>query len=212
MDGNRYRIPLSSGKNSRSTTTPALKEIEVNEHNVAVASLSSDSAPTLVHVRTSLDAYVAISLLACLRNSENYLPASLKFLRNSYGFQDVRVTARSRDGGIDGYGELKMGPGTFTVAFQCKRYGRAKVQRPAIDAFRGEGPTGACNTGHFTTISFTTGALLDSRRSGAIPVVLIDGKEIVNLMINNQFGVQVETPAVPVNPIDLVLLDEERGT
>ena len=38
-----------------------------------------------------------------------------------YGFVDVNVTETGPDGGIDGYGKLKVGLAYMNVAFQCKR-------------------------------------------------------------------------------------------
>ena len=47
---------------------------------------------------------------------------SQRLLRES-GFQQVVVTGKSGDGGIDGVGILQMNPFvTFNVLFQCKRY------------------------------------------------------------------------------------------
>lgn len=39
-----------------------------------------------------------------------------------YGFINVAVTQKSRDGGIDGHGKLKVGLAYMNVAFQCKRW------------------------------------------------------------------------------------------
>ena len=48
------------------------------------------------------------------------------------GFSQVNVTTRTRDGGIDGTGKLKInGFLSFNVAFQCKRYSGA-VGAPEI--------------------------------------------------------------------------------
>ncbi len=45
-----------------------------------------------------------------------------RLLRES-GFQQVTVTGKSGDGGIDGIGTLKVNPFvSFNVLFQCKRY------------------------------------------------------------------------------------------
>ncbi|NIO22054.1 MAG: hypothetical protein GTN76_15320, partial [Candidatus Aenigmarchaeota archaeon] len=39
-----------------------------------------------------------------------------------YGFVDVIVTQLSKDGGVDGYGKLRLGLATMNVAFQCKKW------------------------------------------------------------------------------------------
>ena len=60
-----------------------------------------------------------------------------KELLDVYGFEDTCVTQVSGDGGIDGYGRLKVGLAHLNVAFQCKRWRRGNVQRTEIDKFRG---------------------------------------------------------------------------
>ena len=40
----------------------------------------------------------------------------------AYGFVQMIVTQRSKDGGIDGHGLLKVGLARMAVAFQCKRW------------------------------------------------------------------------------------------
>jgi len=59
-----------------------------------------------------------------------------RLLRES-GFQEVTVTQRSGDGGIDGIGILQINPFvTFKVLFQSKRYA-GSVSSPQIRDFRG---------------------------------------------------------------------------
>jgi restriction system protein len=58
-----------------------------------------------------------------------------KLLR-AYGFVEVNVTNVSGDGGIDGFGKLRLGLASMNVAFQCKRW-QKNVGRPEVDAFRG---------------------------------------------------------------------------
>lgn len=58
-------------------------------------------------------------------------------LLDVYGFSDLSVTQKSKDGGIDGFGKLKIGLAHMSVAFQCKRWNVGSVGRKEIDAFRG---------------------------------------------------------------------------
>ena len=55
-----------------------------------------------------------------------------KKLLEVYGFSDVHITKISRDGGIDGFGKLKVGISHLNVAFQCKRWKTNKVSRPEV--------------------------------------------------------------------------------
>jgi restriction system protein len=54
----------------------------------------------------------------------------------------------------------------------------------------------------FTTASFSEGA---SIKRGAVPIILVDGPAIVDLMIERGFGVQIETLLIPTYALDLAL-------
>lgn len=129
-------------------------------------------------------------------------------LLNEYGFINMVVTPQGRDGGIDGYGRLKIGLAYMNVAFQCKRFNDLSVGRPKIDEFRGA-IQGEYEQGiFFTTSKFVETAKDASLRRGAVPIVLVDGPGIVNLMIEKQFGVQAEEIPVYSYALDLVLSDD----
>ena len=123
-------------------------------------------------------------------------------LLSQYGFQDVNVTSISNDGGIDAHGKLKVGLSYMNVAAQCKRYtGRNKVSRPEIDQFRGA-IQGRYEQGiFFTTSEFTGGAQNASFQTGAVPIILIDGPQLAQIMIDHQIGVQRQE--VPIFSYDM---------
>lgn len=107
----------------------------------------------------------------------------------AYGFVKVAVTQVTKDGGIDGHGLLKVGLARMAVAFQCKRW-EGNVPRPEVDKFRGA-IQGEYEQGiFFTTSDFTKGAMDASIKKGAVPVILLNGESIVDLMIDKEFGVQ----------------------
>jgi restriction system protein len=135
-----------------------------------------------------------------------------KRLLEAYGFLDMKVTQYSKDGGIDGYGKLKVGLAHLNVAFQCKRFNRNTVGRPEIDKFRGA-IQGEFEQGiFFTTSTFAQGAEAASFRRGAVPIILIDGKAIVDLMIGKQFGVEVDQLPVYSYALDRVFSEEPQDT
>jgi len=118
-------------------------------------------------------------------------------LLDGYGFENTHVTNVSRDGGIDGYGRLKVGLAHLNVAFQCKRWKTASIQRPDIDRFRGAAQ-GTYEQGiFFTTSKFSKGAIDISIKSGAIPIVLIDGLAIVDLMLEKKIRVESTPIDIP---------------
>lgn len=113
-------------------------------------------------------------------------------LLRAYGFLEVEVTARGKDGGIDGFGKLQAGLGVLSVAFQCKRWTKTAVGRREIDQFRGA-ISGLYDQGiFFTTAAFTKEALGISSRPGTVPVVLIDGNNLVEIMLNREIGVDIK--------------------
>jgi restriction system protein len=132
-----------------------------------------------------------------------------KFCRElliAYGFKDVYVTKRTKDGGIDGYGDLKMGLAFLKVAFECKKYEDKCVGRPQVAQFRGD-ISGDFHQGiFFTTSKFSKEAKEVSFKTGTIPIILIDGQEIVNIMIEKRLGVEVDD-LLPIysESLDLVI-------
>jgi restriction system protein len=107
----------------------------------------------------------------------------------AYGFVDVTVTGKTRDGGIDGHGKLKIGLATLSVAFQCKRW-QGNVPTKEIQQFRGV-VQGAFEQGYFfTTSDFVSGAQEASVKKGAATIVLLNGDAIVQLMIEKGLGIR----------------------
>ena len=148
-----------------------------------------------------------------LSGLKSLTPAAFElFSRNLldvYGFHDMKVTQVSKDGGIDGFGKLKVGLAEMNIAFQCKKWNSNSIHRPEIDKFRGA-IQGEFEQGiFFTTASFASGAKEVSFKRGAVPIILIDGDGIVDLMIQKEFGVQKESLPVYSYALDLALTEEE---
>jgi len=106
-------------------------------------------------------------------------------LLERFGFLNVEVTGRSGDGGIDGRGELKLGLAVVRAGFQCKRW-QAQVGSPEVQAFRGA-IQGQCELGYFFA---TSPAQAESVRKGAVPIILFDGDQIGEIMIEKEVGVR----------------------
>ena len=128
-----------------------------------------------------------------------------KRLLEVYGFIDMEVTNYVKDGGLDGFGKLKVGITHLNVAFQCKRWTTNSVSRTEIDKFRGA-IQGSYEQGIiFTTSKFSKEALNATRRKGAVPIILIDGSTLVDFMIEKKFGVESENIPVYINALDNAL-------
>ncbi len=104
----------------------------------------------------------------------------------------MEVTRRGRDGGIDVFGYLEVGISMLHVAAQCKRYKKSnKVTRPDIDKFRGA-IQGDYQQGIFiTTSEFTKESKDYAFKRGCVPIVLIDGETLAEIMIEREIGVRV---------------------
>lgn len=105
------------------------------------------------------------------------------------GFDDVRVTKKSGDGGIDGTGRLKInGIFSFNIAFQCKRY-QGSVGAPDIRDFRGSLTTDIEKGVFITTGAFSKQAIEEASNPGKKQIDLIDGEEFISKLA--EFGIGV---------------------
>jgi restriction system protein len=97
--------------------------------------ITAEVEPGLDAVTETID--YRVELLSTLQalSPEGFERICQRLLRES-GFQQVTVTGRSGDGGIDGHGILQINPlVSFKVLFQCKRY-RGAVPVSAVRDFR----------------------------------------------------------------------------
>jgi restriction system protein len=114
-------------------------------------------------------------------------------LLEAYGLEAVEVTSKGADGGIDGYAKLPAGLTTLNVSFQCKRW-KGSVGSPEIDRFRGAMDGKNLHQGIILTTSyFTKEAKKVAARENAKPIILLGGREIVQLMIEKEFKVCVKS-------------------
>ena len=117
-------------------------------------------------------------------------------------FDEVEVTGRSGDGGIDGIGVYHpSGLISFRTAFQCKRY-QGSVGPGAVRDFRGSF-IGRSDRGIIiTTGAFTAAAREEATRAGANPIDLIDGETLCDLLKEYGLGVRVTQRIVEDIAID----------
>ncbi|MDR3125810.1 MAG: restriction endonuclease, partial [Candidatus Nomurabacteria bacterium] len=112
-----------------------------------------------------------------------------RILRES-GVDQVEVTGRSGDGGIDGSGVLKIaGFISFRVQFQCKRWQKpipVKEVRDFGGSLRGRDAKGI----FITTSTFTKDAVKEASREGA-EIDLIDGVALVKKIKSLGLGLKI---------------------
>ena len=106
------------------------------------------------------------------------------------GFNEVVVTGRSNDHGIDGHGILQINAlVSFRVLFQCKRY-RASVSPAQVRDFRGAMAGRADKGIILTTGTFTTEARREASRDGVPPIELIDGEKLIQMLETLELGLK----------------------
>ena len=120
------------------------------------------------------------------------------------GFREVSRTRLSGDGGIDVRGTMVTGGVIRTeLAIQVKRW-KHNVQAPTVQQVRGS--LGAHEQGCIVTTSdFSSGAREEASKMDKAPIALIDGKELINLLMENQVGVRRKE--VPLFEVQENLLD-----
>ena len=89
-----------------------------------------------------------------------------------------------------------------------QRWKTTSVSRTEIDKFRGA-IQGMYEQGIiFTTSNFSRDAQNATRRSGAVPIIMIDGSTLIDIMIEKKFGVSSENMTVYVNSLEETFTDE----
>lgn len=126
-------------------------------------------------------------------------------LLTAIGFDSVSVTKVSGDGGIDVRGTLVVGEVIKTkMAVQVKRW-KNNVQAPVIQQMRGS--LGAHEQGLvITTSDFSSGAKIEAERADTTPVGLMNGDQLVDLLIENNIGIKRTEHAL----IELDTSEEQR--
>lgn len=115
-----------------------------------------------------------------------------RLLRES-DFEEVVVTGRSGDGGIDGHGVLQINPFvSFRVYFQCKRYD-GSVGAGAVRDFRGAMMGRADKGLILTTGTFTPDAKREALRDGVPPIQLVDGERLIEMFEKLELGLKPRT-------------------
>lgn len=117
----------------------------------------------------------------------------LKIYFEKLGLDEVSVTKRSRDGGIDLIA-IRPGIGNFSDSdiihyyIQAKRFDPAStISVTSIRELKGTIPFG--QKGIFvTTAKFSKDAILESNNNPSNPVVLIDGKKLIESCIEHEIG------------------------
>lgn len=138
-----------------------------------------------------IDLQVKDELLEKLKNIDPfYFEKVILILLKKMGYGDFIETSKTGDGGIDGIiNEDKLG--LDKIYIQAKRYGENKVREKDIRNFIGA-MSGDTQKGVFvTTSTFDEGARKKAREAHHT-IILIDGTKLVDLMHENNVGIQIK--------------------
>jgi len=155
----------------------------------------------------AIEAAVASQLLQRLREEDpEFLERTVLKLLHAMGYgsseDDLQHLGGSGDGGVDGV--IRQDKfGLDQIYIQAKRYGSATVGRPDIQSFVGALTGQHATRGVFiTTSSFSREAKEFARTIQQYRVILVDGEDLVRLMIENKVGVTVS------RTVEVVEIDE----
>ncbi len=116
-------------------------------------------------------------------------------------YESVKVTGQSGDGGVDVVAEIELGVTSVREVVQVKRHKRT-IQGEDVAALRGSlFRFGAVRGTIVTTSGFARGAKKDAFAQGAAPITLIDGKKLIDLLIEHDLGVRKHS--IEVLSVDL---------
>ncbi len=105
------------------------------------------------------------------------------------GFESIEVTKYGGNGGIDVRGTLQIGDVIrIKMAVQVKRW-KNNIQSPTVQQVRGS--LGAHEQGLIiTTSKFSSGAVKEANQSDKTPVALMNGDQLVTLLMEYCIGVK----------------------
>jgi restriction system protein len=129
-----------------------------------------------------------------------------KRVLHEYGFEKLTILGKSHDGGIDGFGILRLNPFvSLKLMFQCKRI-RGAVSRAQVGDFR-NATMGRADKGIFiTTGHFSADAKKEADRDGVLPIELVDNERLVDLFEAKCLGLKPKQ----VFEIDNTFFDQFR--
>lgn len=162
------------------------------EKDVKEGNIESASPQDLIDSGFStMESQLESDLLERIKNIDPYyFEKVILILLNKMGYGDFVETPKSGDGGIDGV--IKQDQlGLEKIYIQAKRYSENKVRETNIRNFIGA-MSSDTNKGVFVTTSTFDDAAIRKAREAHHSIILIDGTELVSLMIKYDVGVQVD--------------------
>lgn len=184
-------------KSVRWTTRKPKSEVRQHKQDVGPESEETEAEPEELAREADWQERTLIELAKMEAGAFERL--AQRILRES-GFIRVEVTGRSGDGGIDGFGVLRINLVSFQVLFQCKRW-KGSVGPNVVRDFRGA-MVGRADKGLIITSgTFTADAKREATRDGAPAIDLVDGEALCHLLKDLGLGISVrQVEEVDIEP------------
>ena len=135
----------------------------------------------------------------------------LELLRE-YGFENLKETSHSKDGGIDGYGSLVINGFSkmkIDAIFQCKRYTKDAVAIKSVRSFVGVMHIRQFSHGIFLTTSRFTQETEKEMTESNVMLELIDGGKLVQMFKEVELGmIEIKDSEMTDNEDKLYRIDE----
>lgn len=156
---------------------------------------------------------VRVLLRQALESMDPYAVEFLvKRLLEALEYENVEVTRRSGDGGVDVVADIEVGITPVREVVQVKRH-KGNIQRRVLDELRGSLHRFDAMRGTvITTGDFSRGAQEAAFERGAPPITLIDGERLIDLLIEHDIGVKKRTvQLLDFDPTDLQNIEESQS-
>jgi len=190
-------------KNNRSS-----KFIKVGK-GLFVLKKQTESAKSPLLAIEKQNELVKSNLMEKIHNMDPFLFEHLVAeLLRKIGYENVEVTKRSGDKGVDVNGNLTVGGLTnVKTVIQVKRYKTGNnISGSHITQLRGSAEVDQRGL-IITTSDFTKDAVRESKAANKMPVSLVNGQKLIELLLKHQVGVKVDT--ISVFSIDIEMFDNE---
>ena len=114
----------------------------------------------------------------------------IKYLLQEMGYDNAEVTTASNDKGVDVVADIELGISRVREVIQVKRQ-QGSIGRPVLDGLRGSlHRFDAVRATIITTGRFSKGANKAAFEKGAAPITLIDGEQLISLLIEYSIGIR----------------------
>jgi len=187
------KLPLHDLQNDKDFIAHRESVKSEKENVVETVNIESASPQDLIDSGfSSIQTEVKTNLLEKLKEIDPYyFEKVILILLKKMGYGDFVETSKSGDGGIDGIiNEDKLG--LEKIYTQAKRYNENKVREKDIRNFIGA-MSGDTRKGVFITTSTFDDSAIRKAREAHHSIILIDGAKLVDLMHQNNVGIQVKT-------------------